>query len=97
MRTLLAAAVAAVLLAVPVSAQVVEEPAPPPASPGFYPSVYLGQGDAFNCADFASQADAQAVLRADPTDPNRLDQGGVPGVACESNRAPRDTDPVLLP
>lgn len=51
----------------------VEEPAPPPASPGFYPSAYLVGYDAFNCADFASQADAQAMLRADPTDPNQLD------------------------
>lgn len=33
---------------------------------------YIGQGDAFNCADFAPQADAQAVLRAGPTDPNLL-------------------------
>jgi len=61
---------------------------------GFDPLPYIGQGDAFNCADFVSQADAQAVLRADPTDPNRLDQGGIPGVACESNRAPKDTVPV---
>ena len=68
----------------------VAEPAPPPASPDFYPSAYLGQGDAYNCADFVSQADAQAVLRADPSDPNKLDQGGLPGVACESNRAPKD-------
>jgi hypothetical protein len=42
-----------------------QRPAPPPASVGFYPSKYIGRGDAFNCADFVSQADAQAVLRAD--------------------------------
>ena len=60
------------------------EPAPPPASPGFYPSAYLGQGNAYNCADFASQADAQAVLRADPTDPNKLDtdRPRPDGIAC---------------
>ena len=73
-----------------------ELPAPPPASPDFYPSRYLGQGDAFNCADFVSQADAQAVLRADPTDPNQLDtdRPRPDGIACESNRAPFDRVPV---
>ena len=70
--------------------------APPPASPDFYPSKYLNQGNAYNCADFASQADAQAVLRADPTDPNKLDtdRPRPDGVACESNRAPFDRVPV---
>jgi hypothetical protein len=77
----------------PAAAQ--ELPAPSPASPDFYPSKYLGQGDAFNCVNFASQADAQAVLRAEPSDPNKLDQGGIPGVACESNRAPKDLLPAL--
>src|SRR3954468_15845973 len=60
------------------------EPAPtaaPPASPGFVPTQYLGQGDAYNCAHFGSQADAQAVLRADPSDPNRLD-ADQDGIAC---------------
>lgn len=67
---------------------------PPPTAPGaFDPRFYIGKGDAFNCADFASQADAQAVLRADPTDPNRLD-GNRDGVACESNRSPKDLVPV---
>jgi hypothetical protein len=45
-------------------------------------------GDRYNCSDFTSQAQAQAVLRADPRDPNRLDGGGVPGAACESNGPP---------
>lgn len=76
-----------------VSAQV-EEPAPPPASPDFYPSAYLGQGDAYNCPAFPSQANAQAALRADPTDPNGLD-ADQDGIACERNRAPRDT--VVVP
>jgi hypothetical protein len=67
MRPLL---IALALVAAPLVAHAqVEEP----ASPRSYPSAYLGQGDAFNCADFARQADAQAVLRADPTDPNKLD------------------------
>ena len=59
----------------------------------FDPSAYLGQGDAYNCADFASQADAQAVLRADPSDPNRLD-ADKDGIACERSPAPRDLAPV---
>jgi hypothetical protein len=89
MRRFAITAVMLLLTTAPASAQVVEEPAPPPASAGFYPSAYLGQGDAFNCKDFASQADAQAVLRADPFDPNNLDTD-IDGIACESNRLPKD-------
>lgn len=59
----------------------------------FDPTQYIGQGDAYNCGDFASQADAQAVLRADPSDPNRLDADR-DGIACERNRRPFDLDPV---
>ena len=36
-----------------------------------------------NCSDFRTQGEAQAVLDADRTDPNRLDQDG-DGIACES-------------
>ena len=92
MRHTLLAAILLIASATPASAQ--ETPAPPPASPDFYPGQYLSQGDAFNCAAFISQADAQAVLRADPTDPNQLDTD-LDGLACESNRAPRDV--VLVP
>ena len=35
-----------------------------------------------DCADFAFQEDAQAVLDADPSDPNGLD-GDNDGIACE--------------
>jgi len=56
--------------------------------PNFDPSAFL-DGHTVNCANFASQAQAQAVLRADPSDPNRLDRDG-DGIACEGNRAPRD-------
>ncbi|MFB6516471.1 hypothetical protein [Streptomyces sp. NPDC056401] len=49
-------------------------------------------GDAFDCLYFANQADAQAVLRADPSDPNRIDEGG--GVACRGLPDPRDVTPV---
>jgi len=61
--------------------------------PGFNAKDYIGQGDRYNCADFASQAQAQAVLRADPRDPNRLDTDK-DGIACESNRSPKDLIPV---
>jgi len=57
--------------------------------PGFGPQAYLGQADRYDCASFQSQAEAQAVLRADPTDPNRLDPDR-DGIACESSPAPRD-------
>lgn len=95
-RTIFAAALTFAMLTAPAAAQVVEEPAPPPASPAFYPSQYIGPGDAFNCDDFMSQADAQAVLRADPTDPNQLDRD-LDGIACETNRAPKDIVPVVRP
>jgi hypothetical protein len=36
-----------------------------------------------NCDDFATQAEAQAVLAADPSDPNGLDRDG-DGQACEN-------------
>jgi hypothetical protein len=61
--------------------------APPPPGTGFDAARFIRSGDAYNCPDFASQAQAQAVLRADPTDPNRLDADR-DGIACESNRAP---------
>jgi Excalibur calcium-binding domain len=37
-----------------------------------------------DCADFATQAEAQAVLAADPGDPNRLDADD-DGQACEDH------------
>jgi hypothetical protein len=39
--------------------------------------------DGLNCKDFDSQAEAQAELRANPSDPNNLDADN-DGVACES-------------
>ena len=68
--------------------------APTPAA--FDPSFYLNKGDAFNCVDFASQANAQAVLRlgfqTGRGDENKLDVSSptiplnVPnGVACDSS------------
>lgn len=68
--------------------------ADPPPAPGFDPSKYLGQGNAYNCPDIPSQAEAQAVLRADPTDPNGLD-GDADSIACESSPGPYDRTPVV--
>ncbi len=59
----------------------------------FDPTQYIGQGNRYNCPDFTSQADAQAVLRADPSDPNRLD-GDKDGIACERNPAPYERAPA---
>ena len=64
-----------------------------PAPGAFNPYAYIGQGDRYNCADFRTQADAQAVLRADPTDPNGLD-GDADGIACERLPCPCDRVPV---
>jgi len=60
---------------------------------GFDARTFIGKGNAYNCNAFSSQAQAQAVLRADPRDPNKLDPDR-DGLACESLRAPRDTTPV---
>src|SRR5829696_8629122 len=52
--------------------------------------------DLYNCSDFASQAAAQAYLRANPSDPSHLD-ADYDGIACESNPPPRDLVPVPTP
>lgn len=77
----------------PTPAPATSAPTAAPTAAAFDPSRYVGQGDRYNCADFASQAQAQAVLRADPSDPNRLDTDR-DGIACESNRSPKDLTPV---
>jgi hypothetical protein len=63
---------------------------------GFDPGRYLGQGNRYECSDIPTQAEAQAVLRADPTDPNVLDRDR-DGIACETNPPPRDTRRVPRP
>jgi hypothetical protein len=65
----------------------------------------IAQADDQNCSDFASQAEAQQHLRADPSDPDGLDanpgpadgndQAGGDGIACESNPGPFDREPVF--
>lgn len=69
---------------------------PAQTTAGFDPRRYVGQGNTFNCATFQAQADAQAVLRLDPSDPNRLDPDR-DGIACESLPAPSDRNPVPRP
>ena len=67
--------------------------APRRRRPQLRPQEIQRAGDAYNCPKFASQTQAQAVLRADPSDPNRLD-ADKDGIACETNRAPFDRVPV---
>jgi hypothetical protein len=69
----------------------------------------FAQADDQNCADFASQAAAQAHLRADPQDPDGLDAlpgpadgnddrtagGHGDGIACEGLPGPFDREPVF--
>lgn len=57
----------------------------------FNPRLYLDGH--WRCEKFFNQAEAQAVLRANPNDPNGLDPDGN-GLACESNNAPYDRAPV---
>jgi hypothetical protein len=59
----------------------------------FDPNFYLGKGDAFGCINFVSQANAQAVLRKDPSDPNRLDWNPKDGLACGGIEAALDGVP----
>lgn len=65
-----------------------------PSGAPFNPIPFVESGrDLYNCPNFASQAEAQAVLRADPRDPNRLDTDR-DGIACENNRGEQDREPV---
>jgi hypothetical protein len=54
----------------------------------------LAQANDQNCSDFPSQRAAQAHLRADPSDPDRLDDDN-DGIACESLGGPFDRTPVV--
>ncbi|MFE2728706.1 excalibur calcium-binding domain-containing protein [Kitasatospora sp. NPDC059327] len=64
----------------------------PPAH-AFDVAPYVRQGHVVDCDAFRSQADAQAVLRADALDPNVLDRDG-DGVACPDLPGPKDRKPV---
>lgn len=85
MTRLLAALLLIVITTAPVHAQ------------DFDPAPFVESGlDLYNCNAFSSQAQAQAVLRADPNDPNRLDADR-DGIACESNRGAQDRERVERP
>jgi hypothetical protein len=68
---------------------------PPPTSPpatqpaSAAPRQPSSSDGDLDCPDFESQAAAQEHLRADPSDPDRLDADN-DGVACETNPAPYD-------
>jgi Excalibur calcium-binding domain len=81
-RWIVALVIACVLAATPTAARAQR------TLPNFDPSIFLDDYD-YDCDEFDNQAEAQAVLRADPTDPNRLD-GDWDGIACERSPAPRD-------
>jgi len=55
-----------------------------PASP--YAKYVVEGKDRYGCTDIPTQADAQAVLRLSPKDPNNLD-GNANGIACDGNDA----------
>ncbi|MER5867065.1 excalibur calcium-binding domain-containing protein [Kitasatospora sp. NPDC002040] len=64
----------------------------PPEHP-FDVAPYVRQGHVVDCGAFTSQADAQAVLRADALDPNALDRDG-DGIACPDLPGPKDRKAV---
>ncbi len=57
-------------------------PTAPASAPEPNPPEHTPTGD-LDCADFATQGEAQKVLEANPSDPNYLDGEG-DGIACES-------------
>ncbi len=73
-------------------------PTPTPRPPGFDPRWYIERGKIFGCLFYKSQSQAQAVLRADPSDPNRLDTDR-DGIACNHLpiQQPYDRTPVARP
>ena len=55
-----------------------------PPAPKAKPASPAPSGADLDCADFTTQAEAQAVLDADPSDPNGLDADDE-GIACEDS------------
>jgi hypothetical protein len=64
------------------AAETAAETAPPETAAETAPPAGAG-ADQYDCADFAFREDAQAVLDADPSDPNGLDPDQN-AVACDS-------------
>ncbi|MGH3913932.1 MAG: excalibur calcium-binding domain-containing protein [Pseudonocardiaceae bacterium] len=69
---------------------------PTPAAPTLPPTLEQPVQPDRDCLDFSSQAEAQAVLDADPSDPERLDTD-YDGVACEELSAPGDQQANVNP
>src|SRR5215207_7343690 len=77
---------------------------PPVYEPGYETTSALSEDlplGELNCSDFATQEEAQAILDANPSDPNYLDGEG-DGIACESlpsapPSAPPPTPPEDVP
>lgn len=83
MRNLVMILLGCAALAVGFSLRVAWETAGPTDGTGVRAAV--AQQD-LDCADFATPAEAQAELDADPSDPNSLD-ADIDGLACESGEA----------
>ena len=60
------------------------------------PGASAQEDEVLDCEDFASQADAQAAYRADPTDPAGNDADG-DGIACELYDGFEDSSTDLEP
>lgn len=73
-------------------------PTATPRPPGFDPRWYIEKGKIFGCLFYKNQSQAQAVLRADPSDPNQLDTDR-DGIACNQLpiKEPYDRTPVARP
>lgn len=74
----------------PTSAPIVIQQGPqstmPPNPVIAAPQQWNCSGDIYNCGDFKGRhSDLMSYWNACPGDPSRLDQGGQPGVPCESN------------
>jgi hypothetical protein len=79
----LKAAVCALVLVVGFTGRIAWESAT--AGPEPFTAVRAAQAQAdLDCADFATQQEAQATYDADPSDPNGLDADS-DGIACEEN------------
>lgn len=68
----------------------------PTTDPTTAPPTTTPAGDDKDCADFPTQAAAQAVLDADKTDPNHLDANHN-GIACEGPADSAPPLPTILP
>ena len=83
-RVVLGAMIVAALILAVLSARLAWETAPIAEA--------QSASDPFDCADFATQEEAQAALDADESDPNNLDADN-DGIACEANNPAGNATP----